>query len=50
MQSQFDVVICDRVAPPALTQGNFIFIDTLPVNRRWCGKHNGQPTTTRAAG
>ncbi len=31
MAGKFDVVICDRVAPPALTQGNFIFIDTLPV-------------------
>jgi len=31
LQSKFDVVICDRVALPALTQGNFIFIDTLPV-------------------
>ena len=31
MQSKFDVVICDRVALPALTQGNFIFIDTLPA-------------------
>ncbi len=31
MAGKFDVVICDRVAPPALTQGNFIFINTLPV-------------------
>ncbi len=30
-QSKFDLVICDRVAPPALSQGNFIFIDTLPA-------------------
>jgi len=31
MQNKFDVVICDRVAPPAVTQGNFVFIDTLPA-------------------
>jgi Mg-chelatase subunit ChlD len=29
-RSQFDVVICDRVAPPASVQGNLILIDTLP--------------------
>ena len=38
MQNQFDVVIFDRVAAPALTQGNFILINTvapnLPLERR----------------
>ncbi len=29
-QSEFDVVICDRVAPPAAARGNFILIDALP--------------------
>jgi Ca-activated chloride channel family protein len=29
-QSKFDVVICDRVAPPAALQGNLIMIDALP--------------------
>ena len=29
-QSKFDVVICDRVAPPAALQGNLILIDALP--------------------
>jgi len=33
-QSDFDVVICDRVAPPAAARGNFILIDALPRQTR----------------
>ncbi|MSP38314.1 MAG: VWA domain-containing protein [Deltaproteobacteria bacterium] len=31
-RQNYDVIIFDRVAAPALTQGNFIFIDTLAAN------------------
>jgi Ca-activated chloride channel family protein len=31
-QDQFDVVIFDRVAPPALKQGNFILVNTVAPN------------------
>ena len=31
-RNPFDVVVFDRVAAPALTQGNFILIDSLPPN------------------
>ena len=31
-EQPFDIVIFDRVAPPPLTQGNFILIDTIATN------------------
>jgi Ca-activated chloride channel family protein len=41
-RQQYDVIIFDRVAAPALTQGNFIFIDTvaphLPLQVQGRGK------------